>query len=315
MIAPCLEAIYKHIHWTPNLSTFKTKNTATFKITFSTFQISISVPKISVARERERKAEKGYDGNNTFNDKITYMADACIVARALVRGKLQRHTHTLSWNTQQCWNAWFKVLHHSLSPLHFVMSIHSFLSPPSPPSSLSLSLSHVLAFPLSLNNALENERGSWSAPKQNEKTAVGREQALGKDRNRRFADWRASPFNFFPQNKSFPVRSWIVWRRSLANVVLAKSSSTLLPKTFLFIAKVGRDKRCRCCCNFFCNCVRTLNYSVTVRATVVIITTTTTADKIFPQPPTVYNRRTLSFYLRRVLDFNQRNYYNTDETF
>ena len=313
MIAPCLEAIYKHIHWTPNLSTFKTKNTATFKITFSTFQISISVPKISVAREREREAEKGYDGNNTFNDKITYMADACIVARALVRGKLQRHTHTLSWNTQQCWNAWFKVLHHSLSPLHFVMSIHSFLSPPSPPSSLSLS--HVLAFPLSLNNALENERGSWSAPKQNEKTAVGREQALGKDRNRRFADWRASPFNFFPQNKSFPVRSWIVWRRSLANVVLAKSSSTLLPKTFLFIAKVGRDKRCRCCCNFFCNCVRTLNYSVTVRATVVIITTTTTADKIFPQPPTVYNRRTLSFYLRRVLDFNQRNYYNTDETF
>ena len=93
MIAPCLEAIYKHIHWTPNLSTFKTKNTATFKITFSTFQISISVPKISVARERERKAEKGYDGNNTFNDKITYMADACIVAKALVRGKLQRHTH------------------------------------------------------------------------------------------------------------------------------------------------------------------------------------------------------------------------------
>ena len=201
----------------------------------------------------------------------------------------------------------------SLSPpLCHVYSLFS-LSPLTP--FLSLSLSHVLAFPLSLNNALENERGSWSAPKQNEKTAVGREQALGKDRNRRFADWRASPFNFFPQNKSFPVRSWIVWRRSLANVVLAKSSSTLLPKTFLFIAKVGRDKRCRCCCNFFCNCVRTLNYSVTVRATVVIITTTTTADKIFPQPPTVYNRRTLSFYLRRVLDFNQRNYYNTDETF
>ena len=150
MIAPCLEAIYKHIHWTPNLSTFKTKNTATFKITFSTFQISISVPKISVARERERKAEKGYDGHNTFNDKITYMADACIVARALVRGKLQRHTHTLSWNTQQCWNAWFKVLHHSLSPLHFVMSIHSFLSPPSPPSSLSLSLMCLHSLSLSI---------------------------------------------------------------------------------------------------------------------------------------------------------------------